>query len=68
MTVMVGTGADHKWTIDVAARRDGKKHRIQLTQDRPGVQVYKSSGDAEKAWVPQYRLIGHAVISEARDR
>jgi hypothetical protein len=51
---------DSGWVVQFGREDNGKKHQIRLAQDKPGVAVYKTTGDAEAAWVPQYRLVDYS--------
>jgi hypothetical protein len=56
---------DVNWLVEFQSLADATLHRVQLVEDKQGVQTLKNSGDTEKAWVPQYRLVGYETMGMA---
>ncbi len=50
------------WIVQFESLADRRMHQIRLQQEKPGIQIYENSGDAEPVWVPQYRFVDHTVV------
>jgi hypothetical protein len=51
-----------RWVVRFEALADGRVHEVRLAADRARVEVYLSSADSSPELLPQYELVGYAVL------